>query len=164
MPAGMWAWPLLTHLSLPPPGRAAEPGSKCGLACPSLQPASLLGIGGAARWPSLGPPQSLPSPCLLLCPRSLGKQASGLLGQRDKCQMGRGGSLGAGQGGEASQLGSSLSKWCVWSGLSAHPSGAPSPPTGSSWGAGHKDSLAVSPWAAAGSRHRDRVKPGAGQA
>ena len=102
--------------------------------CPSPQPASLLGVGGVAHWPSLGPPQSLPSPSPSL---SLLPGKTSLWSPRSEGQMPNGPRRfpGAGQGGEASQLGSSLSKWCVWPGLSAHPPGAPSPPTGSSWGA-----------------------------
>lgn len=70
---------------------------------------------------------------------------------------------GGGQGGEASQLGSSLSKWCVWSGLSAHPPGAPSPPQAPPGGA-IKIRGPASPWAVVGSGHRDGVRSGAGQA
>lgn len=160
MPAGMRAWPLLTHLSLPPPGRAAEPGSKCGLALPlptASQPPGGWGCRPLAlSWPAPVSPQLLSHSLSLLSgktshwsPRSGGQMPNGP--RRFP---------GAGQGGEASRLGSSLSKWCVWSGISARSPGAPSPPTGSSWRAGHKDSLAGFPLGSCGRRAQRRSHAG----
>lgn len=156
----MRAWPLLTHLSLPPPGRAAEPGSKCGLALPlptAGQPPGGWGCGPLAlSWPAPVSPQLLSHSLSLLpgktshwSPRSGGQVPNGP--RRFP---------GAGQGGEASRLGCSLSKWCVWSGVSARPPGAPRPPTGYSWRAGHKDSLAGFPLGSCGRRAQRRSHAG----